>query len=315
MSTPIHNPLWASNEKALFLKRRAETFWNEDYLERIVLPFLSLPVGGRVLDVGSGYGALTLTLAKLLSDIQCIGVDLEPRAIQDSTQSALQLKLSNVHFQESNAYHLPFESGLFDAVVCQTLLTHVASPVQAIHEISRVLKQGGVFMAVEYQNTGIPSQLDNVTGDQRDTTWYTEMFRLTQLFIAGKKILGRGDETIGIRLPILLADAGLEVFEVRLNDRVSYAIPPYAKQSERALLVLLNWIYKDEWDHVEKTWETECILAGGGTLNDCEQYFTLLASMNDRLALRQAITAGKYVHIQTMLTYLTFARKSSNNKS
>jgi hypothetical protein len=33
------------------------------------------------------------------------------------------------------------------------------------------------------------------------------------------------------------------------------------------------------------------------------------------VALRQAITAGKYLHIQTMLTYLTFARKSSNNKS
>ena len=311
MSSVIPDPFWASAEKAAFLKQRAETFWNRDYLERIVLPLLLSSPCERILDVGCGYGALTLLLAQLLSDTQFIGLDLEAKAIQSASQAATQLELTNIHFLEGDAYHLPFEKNSFDAIVCQTFLTHVADPVSIIEEMSRVLKQGGVLMTVEYQNIGRPILLDNLSDEKRDANWYSEMFRLIQLFIAGKKVLGRGDETVGIRIPFIAHDAGLEIFDIRLNDRVSYAIPPYMKGSEHETLKLLNWVYKDEWDTVEKAWESECICAGGGTAEDCERYFALLATKQDRLALRQALLEGKYMYIQAMLTYLTFARKQS----
>lgn len=73
--------LWGLSAVAETLKSRLETFWNADYLERIVLPLLDIPQGGLVLDVGSGYGVLTLLLARLRPDMDVMGVDLEPKVV------------------------------------------------------------------------------------------------------------------------------------------------------------------------------------------------------------------------------------------
>src|SRR5207253_8162604 len=41
---------------------------------------------------------------------------------------------------------LPFANASFDSVVCADVLEHVDSPLAVIAEISRVLKDGGVFL-------------------------------------------------------------------------------------------------------------------------------------------------------------------------
>ncbi|MBI1974866.1 MAG: class I SAM-dependent methyltransferase [Parcubacteria group bacterium] len=45
----------------------------------------------------------------------------------------------------ADVYHLPFNDGAADAVVAENLLEHLEKPEMAVHEMRRVLKQGGLL--------------------------------------------------------------------------------------------------------------------------------------------------------------------------
>ena len=51
------------------------------------------------------------------------------------------------------------------------------------------------------------SDYDNIQFPKRDEAWHLEYYRISQLFVEGGKPLGHGDNTVGVRVP-LLAKAG-----------------------------------------------------------------------------------------------------------
>jgi ubiquinone/menaquinone biosynthesis C-methylase UbiE len=59
-------------------------------------------------------------------------------------KSAAQDSLLNVKFAAGDAHQLSFKDGEFEAVVCQTLLTHVRDAEEVVREMARVLKPGCV---------------------------------------------------------------------------------------------------------------------------------------------------------------------------
>lgn len=216
-STHEEGTIWANEEEARLLRRRAFHFWNADYFERVVLPILEPPEGAYVLDVGSGYGGLTLPLARARPDLQTKGLDAEAKAVAEAAGLARDLGLPNVRFVEGDASALPFADSSFDLVCCQTLLTHVPEPERVLAEMVRVLKPGGCLFAVEYHHLGAFSAFDDANTE--DMEGRLERFRFSQLYIEGKKRLGRGDDTFGVRVPFVVRDSGLEVLDVRKNDR------------------------------------------------------------------------------------------------
>lgn len=96
----------------------------------------------RVLDVGAGSvveknrraGQLTLAdqYEKLTRARGYFGLDVKPGA--------------NVMLV-ADAHHLPAEDGSFDGVIMVSVLEHLSDPVQAIREVARVLKAGGIFFS------------------------------------------------------------------------------------------------------------------------------------------------------------------------
>lgn len=310
MTTPAQqrDPLWAGEEEATFLRRRIGSFWNDDYLERIVLPLLALPHGAAVLDVGSGYGALTLLLARLRPDAAFTGIDLEPKAVADATASAARLGLANLRFAEGDAHRLPYPPAAFDAVVCQTLLTHVADAGAVVREMVRILKPAGAFLAVEYHNMGVFSGHDNVVEVPDDEAAALERFRLARLVLRGKRALGRGDETVGVRVPFLAAEGGLRVVDVRRNDRAWHAFPPYHKPNERLGLETMRDFAKGMSER-QRAWYRECLLAGGGTEADVARFFEQRDVAAEKGVIRDALEEGRYAYVSSSNVYLTFARK------
>ena len=53
----------------------------------------------------------------------------------------------NFKFKEMDAQSIPYEDGMFDAVIANHMLYHVPDRMKTIAEIKRVLKWGGRFIA------------------------------------------------------------------------------------------------------------------------------------------------------------------------
>lgn len=87
----------------------------------------ALPEGARTLSVGAGVLRLRGHVTHL---------DYEPYGHLDVV---------------GDAHHLPFREGVFDAVVCESLLEHVVEPTRVIAEMRRVLKPGGkIYLMVPF---------------------------------------------------------------------------------------------------------------------------------------------------------------------
>jgi ubiquinone/menaquinone biosynthesis C-methylase UbiE len=297
--------IWIDENTASYLRLRIKTFYNADYFDRIVLPLLDIPAAAQLLDVGCGYGGLSLLLAERRPDLHITAVDFEPAALQSAAATAMHEGLANVTFVQGDAQRLQFNANTFDTVVCQTLLTHVAAAEKAVSEMARLLKPGGVFMAAEYATLGAWGSYDNVGDSTRDDAWHQKYFRGLQLFVRGKQTLGRGDDRLGVRVPLLATAAGLDVFDVRLNDRALCVIPPYRHAKQADYLEVLKAFHAKESDGEGLAKTTETVRAAGGTDEDAAWLYNAV----DHGRIRQAIDQQSLAMISAYQLFLTFARK------
>jgi arsenite methyltransferase len=98
---------------------------------------------GYVLDVGCGAGATPSYLAK---EVGCrvVAVDLREGMIARARERAEKERVEErVEFRVADARDLPFEDGLFDAVLCESVATFVEEKQQVVDELTRVLRPGG----------------------------------------------------------------------------------------------------------------------------------------------------------------------------
>jgi arsenite methyltransferase len=143
--------LWASGlgsmlyDNAQALARRLMTVWQQP------TEWLNIPPGGIALDVGSGPGNVTASLARAAGpEGFALGVDIsEPmlaRAV--SAEAGPQ-----VGFLRADAQQLPLRDETVDAVVSIAMLQLIPNPAAALAEMVRVLRPGG-RMAVMVPTTG-----------------------------------------------------------------------------------------------------------------------------------------------------------------
>lgn len=104
--------------------------------------------GGRVLDIGSGFGAFVISARRL--GLEAVGVEIAPFEVEYAKRR-LEQELPGL--DPSSVYHLgdghdiPFEDASFDAVTLWNVLEHVPDGFQLLREVARVLKQNGkVFL-------------------------------------------------------------------------------------------------------------------------------------------------------------------------
>lgn len=105
--------------------------------------FCSLEAGQLVLDVACGPGTLTFEAADRVAPAgKVIGVDLSSSMLK---LAAARVKaLPAVEFREMNAEALDLADSLFDRVLCQLGLMLFARPHDALSEMARVARPGGL---------------------------------------------------------------------------------------------------------------------------------------------------------------------------
>lgn len=96
-----------------------------------------------VLDVGCGVGINSCYMAR---DYGCkvTGIDLSEMMVKRSRERAARKKVKNrTEFIVADAHDLPFEDGVFDAVVCESVAAFSQDKKKLMNELVRVAKSGG----------------------------------------------------------------------------------------------------------------------------------------------------------------------------
>ncbi|MBI1295724.1 methyltransferase domain-containing protein [bacterium] len=114
--------------------------------------FAEISEGQRILEVGSGLGHLSMSLAKT-GALEVVGIDVSPAMLERAEYLRLSSGdadiLRRVSYRLGPAHDLPFANQTFDLVVCRMLLHHIVKLRRALDEFNRVLKPGGLLLIDE----------------------------------------------------------------------------------------------------------------------------------------------------------------------
>ncbi len=295
---------WSKQEiKSIFLEEQREYIWNKNYWRDVIVPLLRLETNSVILDVGCGLGFLGRCLAEFIPEGKIVGVDLDSSLVEAARKRAEEQGLSEiVDFRVGNALELPVESETVDLSICQTLLMHLDNPMKAIKEMCRVTKTGGRIVAIEpdfasYSYFDTAYETIDFSLDQRVKLWHWG-----RLLTIGKKKLGRGDNEIGLKIPYLFYNNGLDVLDVRCSDRVFWLIPPY----EGRELELKHMLLPPEVTAEKLDLKSE-FLAGGGTDEEWIEYIELLKRIQK--VREQQIKEKSFVSSISQAATITIAEK------
>jgi ubiquinone/menaquinone biosynthesis C-methylase UbiE len=114
-------------------------------LEEKVRRFVDVRGDERVLDVGTGTGALAFVLAPHVREV--VGVDSSTERLTEARRRAADFP--NVSFVEADARELPFESGSFDLTATLRTLHHIRRPELVVAELARVTRPGGRILVAD----------------------------------------------------------------------------------------------------------------------------------------------------------------------
>ena len=96
----------------------------------------------RLLDVGAGAGTITVDLARIVADVTATEFGAEGLELTRSTVAAQGV--ANIQLEVADIHALPFDDAIFDVAHAHQVLQHVADPVQALREMARVTRPGGI---------------------------------------------------------------------------------------------------------------------------------------------------------------------------
>ncbi|MBC8160703.1 MAG: glycosyltransferase [Roseiflexaceae bacterium] len=133
------------NEADMAFARRART----------LLDYLDLKDGEKVLDCGCGMGVYIMMMNRL-RDLHIFGVDGDVARLEWAEREGVEARLSSVDIQQ-----LPFADNTFDKVLMSEVLEHIADDRQAMREVFRVLKPGGI-LALSVPHANYPLQWDPI---------------------------------------------------------------------------------------------------------------------------------------------------------
>ncbi len=110
------------------------------------IQLMRVPADARVLDVGCGSGWATRLLASHAINGQVTGIDISDEMIRLARESSAAFP--NADFEVASAEQLPFTDSEFTHAFSMESLYYYENISEAVTEIHRVLRPGGLFVAV-----------------------------------------------------------------------------------------------------------------------------------------------------------------------
>jgi ubiquinone/menaquinone biosynthesis C-methylase UbiE len=131
------------------------TLGQEKRIRRDTIRLAAIEAGQSVLDVGCGTGSLTLLAKEAAGQGLVAGIDPSVEMIETARKKAARKK-ADIDFRAAVIEDLPFPDASFDVVLSSLMLHHLPDSVKdaGLAEVMRVLKPGGLFLAVDLGASG-----------------------------------------------------------------------------------------------------------------------------------------------------------------
>jgi SAM-dependent methyltransferase len=144
---------WGEHHSCLFCG--TERFFRAGYNAHLLTSWLpsldgaveKLERGARVADVGCGYGASTILMARAYPDSEFVGIDYHGPSIATANERAREAGLDNVSFEMADA--TTYKGAGFDVIAFFDSLHDMADPVGAARHARQALAPDGHCMIVE----------------------------------------------------------------------------------------------------------------------------------------------------------------------
>jgi ubiquinone/menaquinone biosynthesis C-methylase UbiE len=207
------------NALDLINRGQYETRFVDYWLQSVPHATAKLQSGGKALDFGCGSGRVCIALAKAFPSAQIAGVDLDAASIERAKQAAKHEGVQ-VDFRVGEP-----PAGPYDLVTLCDCLHDLASPVEVLQKIRRLLRPEGVLFLIE------PKAADRVEDNRNPVA---TMFYGFSLFHCMTQSLARGGPGLGTCLgPAgtgkLVREAGFRDFqllEIKSMTNLFYAARP-----------------------------------------------------------------------------------------
>lgn len=131
-----------------------------------------------VVDLGAGDGYLSRGIAHLVRKV--IAVDISKEMLSQLERKAYKKGIQNIKLLESDGNDVPIKDSSIDMVCSNMYLHHMEHPNEAIKEINRILKPGGiVFLADLYEHTNreLKEKMHDIWSGFKENdikTWFVE---------------------------------------------------------------------------------------------------------------------------------------------
>ncbi len=147
-STTPEKPQPAGKEgTAMFSEAEAYERFMGRWSRRLATPllkFAGLKDGDRVLDVGSGTGAVALAVLQDAPASRVVGIDPSPAYV---AHARTRVGSGHATFEEGDAQRLRFPDGSFDVTLALLVVNFIPDREAAVREMARVTRPGGVVAA------------------------------------------------------------------------------------------------------------------------------------------------------------------------
>lgn len=106
---------------------------------------LALPPAANVLEIGCGTGSMLRLLVRRGGfDGTALGIEQSPVFVDAARRLAAEEGVGDrIEFRVGDAHHVEVPDAGFDAVIVNTVLSHVSEPRTVLGEVARVLRPGG----------------------------------------------------------------------------------------------------------------------------------------------------------------------------
>jgi ubiquinone/menaquinone biosynthesis C-methylase UbiE len=107
--------------------------------------------GQRALEVGCGTGSVTLLVKRRNPEVDVVGLDPDPKALERARRKAARGGLS-IQFDQGFGDRLPYADACFDRVFSSLMLHHLelSDKLRMLREIRRVLRPDGRLELVDF---------------------------------------------------------------------------------------------------------------------------------------------------------------------